>query len=113
MSIKYYLITQNDHKCGRRPGYTQQSCPFPCSLVAPHNQAVWVASSVVGGMESVKNANHHQLVLSMRGHRPMAWIIVIYCLLPRLVRSGGGSGLLVGLAKVVLYQIHQNITGVH
>ena len=61
-----------------------------------------MASSVVGGMESVKNANHHQLVLGKKEKCPMAWKVIIYCLLPRLVRSGGGSGLLVGLSEVCL-----------
>ena len=43
-------------------------------------------------MGSIKDGDHQQLL-----HR-----IIIYCLFPRLVTSGGGSGLLVGLAKVGL-----------
>ena len=59
---------------------------------------------MVGGMASVKysNGDHNQLLWGMRGHSPRAWRIIIYCLLPRLVRCGGGSGLLVGLAEVCL-----------
>ena len=46
----------------------------------------------MAGMGSIKDGDHQQLL-----HR-----IIIYCLFPRLATSGGGSGLLVGLAKVGL-----------
>merc|ERR1712037_880982 len=49
------------------------------------------------GMESGKDCGQH--LLTMMLHIPIAFRLLLYCLFPTFVESGGGSGLLVGLAK--------------